>query len=218
MGKLRVRVTFLDEVLGTASGDPNIHEEFIASKAPDAPSREEEVAALGVNEVVEKAKTIFPKDKDGNPIFWDYQIRGFFKDSCSALNRCKGSEIAKESCSMKAYKKIIDGCIFVEPRELPIDLHGGVIGNCQRPLRAQTAQGERISLANSETVPAGSTVEFTVVCLSNDHEKAVIEWLNYGKYRGMGQWRNSGRGRFLWELLDESGNVIGGNLLAEKSA
>ena len=218
MGKINVRVTFLDEVLGTASSDPNIHEEFIASKAPDAPSREEEVAALGVDEVVEKSKTIFPKNADGNPIFWDYQIRGFFKDSCSALNRCKGAEIAKESCSMKAYKKIIDGCIFVEPREIPIDMHGGAIGNCQRPLRAQTAQGERVALANSETVPAGSTIEFSVICLNDDHEKAVIEWFNYGKYRGMGQWRNAGMGRFLYELLDEEGNTIGGNLLTEKTA
>ena len=65
--EMRVRVKFLEELLGTSSNDPNIHSEFIASKAPDAISREEEVAAVGVDEVVEKAKTVFPKDKDGNP-------------------------------------------------------------------------------------------------------------------------------------------------------
>ena len=29
--------------------------------------------------------------------------------------------------------------------------------------------------------------------------------------RGLAQWRNSGKGRCVWEELDEAGNVIGGN-------
>lgn len=200
MKELKVKVTFLDEVLGTASADPDIHKEFIASKAPDAKTREEEVEALGVDEVIEKAMTVFPRDEQGNPIFWDYQIRGFFKDSCSALSRCKGEEVAKESCKIKAYRKVIDGCIFVEPRQIPINLNGE-IGNCQRPLRASTAQGERVTLAHSETIPAGSTIEFKVICLSDAHVDAVKEWLNYGKYKGLGQWRNSGKGRYVWEEI-----------------
>lgn len=32
-----------------------------------------------------------------------------------------------------------------------------------------------------------------------------------GKFNGYGQWRNSGKGRFLWDELDKDGNVIGGN-------
>lgn len=42
MKEFKVRLTFTEEVLGTCSNDPNIHEEFIASKAPDAMSRERE--------------------------------------------------------------------------------------------------------------------------------------------------------------------------------
>ena len=76
------------------------------------------------------------------------------------------------------------------------------MGECQRPLRAQTAQGERISLANSETVPAGATCEFTVICMKPDLMKVVKEWLSYGVAHGTGQWRNSGKGRFTWEELD----------------
>ena len=48
MVTLKVKVTFTEEVLGTASANPEVHREFIASNAPDAPSMEEEVAALGV--------------------------------------------------------------------------------------------------------------------------------------------------------------------------
>lgn len=200
MKEIKVRLTFTEDVLGTANADKNVHSEFIASKAPDAPSREEEVEALGAEEVERKEMTVFPRMENGSPMFWDYQIKGFFKDTCSALSRCNGEDYSKESCGMKAYKKIIDGCIFPQPRKIEIHMNGEM-GNCQRPLRAQTAQGERIALANSEAVPAGSWIEFKVVCLSDAYENAVREWLNYGQFKGIGQWRNSGMGRFTWEEI-----------------
>ena len=203
MKEIRVRATFLEPMLGTASANKELHAEFIASKSPDAMSREEEVAALGVEAVEEKAMTIFPKLEDGTPFIYDYQIKGFFKDSCKALQRCKGEKFSKASCAIKAYKQVIDGCIFVFPRMIPIDMHGGEIGDLQRPLRASTAQGERIALARSETIPAGSTIEFTIRCLSDDFVPAVKEWLDYGKLRGLGCWRNASWGRFSYEIVKD---------------
>lgn len=207
MKKLKVKLTFLEDVLGTASADPHVHEKFIASKAPDAPSREEEVAAIGVDAAVEKAMTVFPKLEDGAPYLYDYQIKGFFKDTCGMLSRIatkdpvtKKKTPCNESSKLTSFKKVIDGLIFVSPRKIPFDL-SGPMGNCERPLRAQTAQGERVALANSETVPAGSTVEFEIICLSPEHEAAVREWLDYGIFRGIGQWRNSGKGKFTWEEI-----------------
>lgn len=206
MKEIKVKLTFLEEVLGTASADKEIHDKFIAANAPDAPSRKEEIEALGVEEVIEKSMTVFPRNAEGKPIFWDYQIKGFFKDACGMLRKVPNSASSK----IKAYKKEIDGLIFVKEREIPI-IFDGEIGSCQRPLRAQTAQGERVALANSETVPAGSTIEFTIQLMCDTHEKAVREWLDYGVYRGIGQWRNSGKGKYEWEELDNKGNVIGGN-------
>ena len=203
MKAITVRLTFIEEVLGTSSGNPDLHREFIASKAPDAIKREEEVAAIGVDAEVEKSMTVFPKSANGTPFFWDYQIKGFFKDTCSALSRCKGEDIAKESCKLKAYKKIIDGNVFVWPRCIPIDMKGGLMDSCQRPLRASTAQGERIALANSESVPEGSEISFSVLVLQDGLHDAVIEWLNYGLLRGIGQWRNSGKGRFVYEIVED---------------
>lgn len=194
MKKIKVKITFNDEVLGTACANPDIHREFIASKAPDAPSMEEEVAALGVDAVAELGMSVFPRGKDGTPILYDYQVRGFFKDTCSALRKIKGTE----SFKVKAYKKVIDGLIFVEPREIPLKFDGDM-GTCQRPLRAQTAMGDRVALASSETVPAGTTAEFTVMLLDENMEALVREWLDYGEFKGIGQWRNSGKGRFVWE-------------------
>lgn len=197
MKELKVRLTFIEGLLGTASSDPRIHEEFIASKAPDALSRAEEIETLGVDEVVQKGKTVFARGKDGEPILWDYQIKGFFKDSCGSLRKVKGSESSK----IKAYKKEIDGLIFPSPREIKINFDGE-IGSCQRPLRANTAQGERETLANSEEIPAGAWVDLTIKSLSDDYEKVIKEWLDYGELRGIGQWRNSGKGRFTWEYIE----------------
>jgi hypothetical protein len=70
---VKVRLTFIEELLGTASSDPEIHREFIASKSPDAKTIEDEVAAVGSEAVFEKSMTIFPKE-NGRPFIYDYQI------------------------------------------------------------------------------------------------------------------------------------------------
>lgn len=206
MKKIKVKLTFKEPILGTWPANPNVAREFIASKAPDAATVEDEVAALGADAVADKGMTVFPRNPDGRPIFYDYQIKGFFKDSCGMLSRIGGKtetgkkKAVNESGRITAYKKTIDGLIFVEPRMIPI-VFDGEIGDCQRPLRAQTAQGERVSLTNSEKIPAGATCEFTIVLLDESHEKAVLEWMDYGSLRGIGQWRNSGKGRFLYEIV-----------------
>ncbi len=199
---LKVKVTFDEEVLGTASSNPDIHSEYIASKAPNALTKQEEVEAIGMEEVFEKSMTVFPRNKNGEPVAWDYQWKGFLKDAFGSLKKIPNSECGK----VKAYKKEIDGLIFVYPRMIPFDMNGGEIGICQRPLRASTAQGERVALASSESVPEGSSQIFEIKCLLNSHEKAVIEALNYGEMRGFGQWRNSGKGRFHYEILSREVN------------
>lgn len=206
--ELKVRLTFFEQVLGTASNNPEIHDEFIASKAPDSPTKneqiKEEIEALGVGEVVEKSMTIFPRMVvDGNsvPFVYDYQVKGFFKDSCKSLRGVKDTLSSK----LTAYQKEIDGKVFVKERKIPFQNFGHV-GECQRPLRGQTAQGERIALAHSETVQEGSFIEFTVMVLEAkkcDLLEIVKEWLDYGQLRGLGQWRNSGKGRFTWEEITE---------------
>ena len=68
----------------------------------------------------------------------------------------------------------------------------------------QTAQGERVALASSESIPAGATMTFDInMMVPKLHEKAIREMLDYGRLRGFGQWRNSGKGRFTYEILEE---------------
>lgn len=168
---------------------------------------------IGEDAVAERQMTVFPRLTDQEaadlgidpgcegkvPFLYDYQIKGFFKDACGVLRNVPGTK----SKGIKAYKKWIDGLIFPEPRKIPMILpDGAVVSECQRPLRAQTQQGEHVALANSEECPAGTTVEFKVRVLKEDMVAAVKEWLEYGELRGIGQWRNSGKGRFSVEYLD----------------
>lgn len=202
METMKIRITFTEKLLGTAPNNTDIYIDYIGSKSPDATTIEEEVEALGAESVAEKGMTVFPRSETGEPILWDYQVKGFFKDACSMLARVgKSSGKANKSSGMKAYKKIIDGTIFVFPRQ--IILHSpGEMGVCQRPLRAQTAQGERVALAMSEELPAGTWCDIEIRCLNDSDIAAVEEWLDYGALRGIGQWRNSGCGRFTYQVID----------------
>lgn len=208
MLKLEVRLTLTEEALGTSSSSKELHKEYIASKAPDARSTEEEVAALGVDAVDEKGRTVFPRmtvgDDDDVPFVYDYQLKGFFKDAAKMLKKVSGSECSK----VRAYKQAIDGLIFIDQRKIPWMAEDGTPAHvgptCERPLRASTPMGERIAISSSETVPAGSHLDFGIILLDKTLLPMVKECLTYGRLRGLCQWRNSGKGTFTWEATDHA--------------
>lgn len=198
MKTIKARLTFTEGLLGTASSDPEIYDTYIASKAENKDTADElEGVERASEEQEEKSITVFARNKDGEPILWNYHIKGFFKDTCSALRKVTGTKSSK----IKAFKKEIDGLIFAFPREIVIH-YDGEITTCQRSLRASTPQGERTALACSEEIPAGAWIEVEIKMLSDAHEAVVREWLDYGELKGLGQWRNSGKGRFKWEEID----------------
>ena len=45
MKELKVRLTFIEPILGTCPSNGDVYRDFIASKAPDASTIEDEVAA-----------------------------------------------------------------------------------------------------------------------------------------------------------------------------
>jgi hypothetical protein len=196
MEKIKVRLTLTEDLLGTASGNKELYADYIATKAPTADMVEQEIDDFNPELAMEKAMTVFPRLEDGTPFLYDYQIKGFFKDSAGVLRK-----VPKSFCSkVKAYKKEIDGLLFPQPRKIPIKVNGEM-GICERPLRAATPMGERVALSISESIPAGSTLEFEISFLTEDMKKLALECLDYGILRGLGQWRNSGKGRFTYEIL-----------------
>jgi hypothetical protein len=76
----------------------------------------------------------------------------------------------------------------------------GPVKILERPLRAQTAQGERISLARSEMIPAGSTLRFKLRIRGGVSEALLREWLDFGELSGLGQWRGASFGIFSYTL------------------
>lgn len=197
------KLTFTDPLLGTMPGNKEIYLDYVAKKAETA---EEEAEAIPVDETIEKGTTVFPRAADDKPFIWDYQLRGYFKEACKFLKKVADTKSSKE----KAYKQKIDGLIFVKDRQNVIEVNGE-IGICERPLRASTPQGDRVALSRSEEIPAGSTITFTVQVFAKSDFALVEEWLDYGKLHGTGQWRNAGRGRFLWNGINEEGRLFGGN-------
>ena len=201
---MKVKITLLEEALGSSPSNEELLATYIASKAPTADLTDEEVYNIKQQQAEDRI-TVFPKLADGTPFIYDYQIKGMLKDSCKALDAAgkAGYPGGKACAGLKAYKKLIDGLIFVSPREIPYNMNGMRMDYCERPLRASTPQGERVSIAKSETVPAGSTIEFEIECLDPSLEAMVRECLDYGTKRGLGQWRNSGKGRYTWEEVTE---------------
>ena len=194
MDKYHVTLTFTEPLLGTVALNKELYGDYIASKAPEGTDTSDELET--VEEMVEKGTTGFHRLDDGTPILYDYVIKGFFKDACGMLARAPESGSKK----LRAYRKVIDGLVFVAPRRIPIALNGGEIGILERPLRASTPQGERVALARSETAPEGSSIAFDVLILGQVTENLLREWLEYGALRGLGQWRNASYGRFVHEL------------------
>jgi hypothetical protein len=200
----KFNLIFLEHLLGTVPKDKEIYAKYVAKKCPTVERLKEEVAT--VQEVEEAGWTGFMVNEDETPFLYDYVIKGYLKDACSMLRRLKGTY----SHALNAHKKIIDGLIFAKPRKVEILLNGEQ-GVLERPLRANTAQGERVALARSDFAPAGSILSFDLVVLGRieqgtgkskhlvDMDKLMKEWFDYGSYRGLGQWRNAGYGSFEYE-------------------
>lgn len=197
MNGMKVEVTVLVDMLGMTAADKDIHLKHIASRSADAEKMAEEDAALPANTLMEKAMTVFPRDTDGMPIFWDYQLKGFFKEGFKILAELQDGEvkIGKSKLSKFTAARLVDNYLFCGPRRIRL---APVSGTCTRPLRGWTMQGERVSLATSEVVPAGTTFVFEVKWLLPELEKLVRMCLDYGALKGLGQWRNAGMGRFEW--------------------
>ena len=71
-------------------------------------------------------------------------------------------------------------------------------------------QGERVALAKSELIELPWRVRIDIVLLDNAGTAKskeltfdiIEEALNYGAYKGLGQWRNGGYGQFTWAEVE----------------
>jgi len=224
----KIRATFLEPVLGTAPANKEVYTNFIASKkaaaeeirrkaaertgAPTEPVVGTEVEELET--ISETAGlTVFHSDY-GQPggkglFFYNYLIKGFFKEAAEALVPVHG---------VKQPRSKLDNLLFVYPRRIYLtDEIGGLLTKAdakfERPLRAMTMQGPRISLACSEMVNAGRVIDFEIKMYDFlqkgfgkeakkvDPDSFLRMILDYGRDKGFGQWRSASFGSFTYEIL-----------------
>ena len=191
-----LRITFEDEILATCGNS----DYFITSIA-----KEDEVEPINrakdeYEDIPEEERpmTVFPRDEEGKPFIYNYLIKGFIKNAAKAFNTIGGDK------KLSSYKSKIDGGLFIEPRQLNLVLpEGQEFGICARPLRASTMQGERVTIAKSESAPVGTSLECYIKVMNPEIQKKLFEYLDYGYYNGLGQWHNAGKGRFSYEILED---------------
>jgi len=187
-----LEITFTTPVLGTQP-QKDVAVEYITSKAINPETGElpeDEVGTLP--EELEKGTTAFHR-LDDRPIYYDYMVKGFFKEVGNFFNGKLG---------VKNLRSKIENACFVLPRQIVLNIPDGKgIDFLSRPLRAQTAQGPRTSLARSEKLPEGTSFKCQLLVFEGEVTENILrEILDYGMLKGLGQWRNGGHGRFTYTL------------------
>ena len=196
-------VTFINPVLGSQPGKDTTASDYIRNKArEDNPALEipiDEVNSLP--EELQKGTTGFYRTSDGTRLAMrNYQVKGAIKDAAQVLNGLH---------EIKNLRSKIDNVLFVGPVEIPIETTADPANMefIERPLRAMTMQGPRVSLARSEMIPAGAKFSCKLTLLetasSKVSEKVLRELLGYSTMKGFGQWRNSGcYGQYEYTLTE----------------
>lgn len=221
----KFRLDFTENVLGSWPADREIFTRFIATKAP-YPWLDENDQDVIPDRTEATGMTVFPQDSNGLHIM-NYHIKGFLKE---AGNNLKGLLNIKNLRSKldnyvfinprRIYFHRPDGSLIEEPDDI-----------LERPLRGETMQGPRVSLVASEMIEAPVYVEFEIEILPNgsteeeaegkngkkkkvkkaitDIAKSEINWdviyelMDYGRLKGISQWRNGGFGTFEWKEISD---------------
>lgn len=156
-----------------------------------------------------KGTTVFFWDKTTDrPSIGDHMIYGFLKAAGSAISktmdRKNGTVLQSDSYTSSLINQHVrcQTPFIVFDQDIARNKDGSP-AYCQRSLRAMTAQGPRISLAKSEVVSAGARLQFKINVMKNSQiDAGVLNTLfEYGQMSGIGQWRNSGKGQFVHELM-----------------
>lgn len=190
---LNVTLRLLEPMLGTVPMDPAVYKTFIAGKQEDTVKTEEEVETVP-EDIERKGWTTFHKDDEGLFVY-DYFVRGFIRNAANVL---------KDQLGIKNLRGKVTDFVFVRPRRIHLGKKApdGVV---ERPLRAMTQQGQRVTLVRSDYVAVGTTLTFQVVILKHKEitRETIEKLLAYGEFQGLGQFRSGGYGRAVVESIAE---------------
>lgn len=202
--KRKYRLTGITKLLGSQPANPAVRTAYVASKAPNQDKADDETDHLP-EDLDSLNLSVFLRNK-GSLCISDYVIKGFLKEA---------GKVMKGQIGIAQPASKVDNFVLIEPMYLTLWRGGEEIdvadGDFERPLRAQTMQGERVTVVASEYVLPPWQVEFEITLLENEKTarsvaldfEAIESMLDYGQIKGLGQWRNGQNGRFTWERIDE---------------
>ena len=204
--KRKYHLTGTTPILGSQPASRTLRTEYISSKAPTPELAEEEDAMLG--NLDERGLTVFLRnEEDDSLMMLNYMVRGFFKGSLEAMVAQTG---------VKQPRSKVDRYLMVGPRRIVIKRDGEPVyeedDQLERPLRAETMQGPRVTLTASEQIDLPWEIDIEVMLLPNAETKLskALTWenvedaLDYGAFQGLGQWRTGGNGCFTWERVKDA--------------
>lgn len=229
--KHRVKLTLEEPMLGTVPKNKEVYKAHILTKIPEGeklPDQIEEVDSI--EELEERGWTGFHMS-DGKPFIFNYMTKGQLKASADAL---------RDQSGVAALESKVTKYVAVHPRKIFFDMSealddaalreclppvtfpdeamrkiGATMPYLERPLRAKTMQGPRVTLVRSDVIPPGATLTFDLTIIKNKwlNEKVVRYLFQYGEFCGLGQWRTADFGKFSFEM-----EKIEDNFSAEEAA
>lgn len=195
-----VKIKLLEPMLGTLPLQESIWESYMAGKMTKQ-AKKDGLSASEIKERIEadldclpdeldtaKGLTGFLRNAAGEPVVNDYFIKGFFKSAAHCL---------KQYGTTKQLQDKVRKYLFITPRQIVVGKPDEELAVVERPLRAQTPQGERTAIARSQAIPAGREIAFRITVLqemlTDDLVKGLLE---YGSFMGLGQFRSGSYGQF----------------------
>ena len=180
-----------EPILGTIPKNRDVWSEHVRTELAGQDEDEMMEVLAEAATPVERGATGFYTNTDGKPILFDYQIKGALKEA---------GNVVKDVVKVKALRSHIEAEVFVHPRQTILaDEPDGYI---ERPLRAMTQQGPRVTVVRSDKVDPGKeyTVELRVIKGSRVTRPVLEAIIEYLGVKGLGQWRNGGYGRIIGRL------------------
>lgn len=193
----------MTKILGAQSADPKVRSAYIGKKAATLEKCQEEEAMLP--EDVEKMNLSVFLRCDGALCLQDYVIKGFLKEALTTIK----ADIGVLNAASK-----VDNYVSISPAYLVFSRNGSTISApdeiYERPLRAMTMQGPRVSVTASETIHPAWALDFDIELLHNTGTpksraltfEAIDAAMEYGQFKGLGQWRNAQNGRFTFTVSE----------------
>ena len=169
-----------------------------------------------------RGHTVFARTPDGQPGVEEYTLKGAMKELASIV--CERTKTKLGFLNSKQFTaSLLNRHMFIEfpgfedegispfwankecTEVKDVERgHDGKADGCTRSLRANTPQGPIVSIVTSERVTPEVYIRLNVLSFIDDVNLKTLERIfEVGKYFGYSQWRNSGKGRFTIERLEE---------------